>query len=205
MKYIVFNPTWTVPPGILRKDILPKVKRDPSYLLKRNINVVDQNGKVINQASIDWSQYTGGNFPYQLRQEPGPDNALGRIKFIFPNSHFVFLHDTPSKSLFDKTERAFSSGCIRVDNPVKLAELLLNDPTNWSQDKIMEAIDSMQTRTVFLPEPLPVLILYWTVAFDEEGRIYFKKDLYGRDEAVLAGLKGEFKFRKRPVAGRESL
>ncbi len=205
IKYLVFCPTWTIPPGILEKDTLPAVKRDPDYLTKRNINAIDRNGNVVDQASIDWSKYSAGNLPYTLRQEPGPNNALGQIKFIFPNPHLVYLHDTPSRSLFDQTDRAFSSGCIRVEKPFELAELLLNDPEKWNREEIRKAIESGKTRTVFLPEPIPVLLLYWTVAILPSGEVHFKKDLYGRDEAVLEGLNGEFTFRKRPTAGRPSL
>ncbi len=205
IKYLVFCPTWTIPPGILEKDTLPAVKRDPDYLTKKNINAIDRNGNVVDQSTIDWSKYSARNLPYTLRQEPGPNNALGRIKFIFPNPHFVYLHDTPSKSLFDRTDRAFSSGCIRVEKPFELAELLLNDPEKWNREEIERAIESGKTRTVFLPEPVPVLLFYWTVEIGPDGEVYFKKDLYGRDEAVLEGLNGEFTFRKRPTVGRPSL
>jgi murein L,D-transpeptidase YcbB/YkuD len=205
IKYLVFCPTWTIPPGILEEDTLPAVKRDPDYLAKRNINVIDRNGNVVDQASIDWSKYSAQDLPYALRQEPGPNNALGQIKFIFPNPHLVYLHDTPSKSLFDHTDRAFSSGCIRVEKPFELAELLLNDPEKWNQEEIKKAIESGKTRTVFLPVPVPVLLFYWTVEPFPNGEVHFKSDLYGRDEAILEGLNGEFRFRKRPTAGRPTL
>jgi len=195
IRYLEFNPTWTIPPGILSKDILPAVKRDPEYLKKRNINVIDRDGNVIDQSSIDWSQYTGRSLPYILRQEPGPDNALGQVKFIFPNEHFVYLHDTPSKSLFARSERIFSSGCIRVEKPLELAELLLNNPKEWNAAKITEIINSKQTAKIFLPEPMPVLLLYWTVAVDEDGTVHFKQDPYGRDKAIVEGLKGSFRIR----------
>jgi len=195
IRYLEFNPTWTIPPGILSKDILPAVKRDPDYLKKRNINVIDRDGNVIDQSSIDWSQYPRRHFPYMLRQEPGPNNALGQVKFIFPNKHFVYLHDTPSKSLFERQDRTFSSGCIRVEKPLELAELLLNDPKGWNAAKITEVINSKQTVRVFLPEPMPVLLLYWTVAVDENGTVHFKHDPYGRDKAIVDGLTGSFRIR----------
>ena len=195
IRYLEFNPTWTIPPGILSKDILPAVKRDPDYLKKRNINVTDRDGNVIDQSSIDWSQYPGRPFSYMLRQEPGPDNALGQVKFIFPNKHFVYLHDTPSKSLFDRPERTFSSGCIRVEKPFELAELLLDNPKEWNAARIREVIDSKETLRVFLPEPMPVLLLYWTVAADEDGTVHFKQDPYGRDKAIVEGLTGGFRIR----------
>ena len=123
IKYLQFNPTWTVPPGILTKDILPAIQKDIGYLARKNMDLIDRDGKKVDPASVDWSQYRAGRLPpYQFVQRPGPTNALGRVKFIFPNSHFVFLHDTPSKALFERTERTFSSGCIRVENPFVFAE-----------------------------------------------------------------------------------
>ncbi len=194
MKYLEFNPTWTVPPGILAKDILPRVKRDPNYLRKKNIKIIDQNGATIGSDTLDWSKYTGRNFPYKLRQDPGPQNALGQIKFMFPNPHLVYLHDTPSKALFGRTERAFSSGCIRIENPSELAERLLDDAVSWNQESIHKVIESNKTRRVNLPRPLTVMLLYWTVDVDDEGTVYFKKDLYGRDQRILKGLEGDFVF-----------
>ncbi|MDX1709114.1 MAG: L,D-transpeptidase family protein, partial [Desulfobacterales bacterium] len=158
IKYLVLNPTWTVPPGILAKDILPAVKKDPSYLLDRNIAVIDRNGKVVNQKTVNWSKYSARNFPYQLRQEPGPNNALGLIKIIFPNNHLVYIHDTPSKSLFERTDRTFSSGCIRTENPFELAEILLDDPAKWNQQSFKRIIDTRETQTVMLPKHVPVLL-----------------------------------------------
>ena len=192
--YLEMNPTWTVPPTILRNDVLPAIKRDMNYLEQKNMRVIDYNHNVIDPASIDWSRYSGPDFPYLIRQDPGPSNALGRIKFMFPNEHLVYLHDTPSKSLFERTERAFSSGCIRVENPYQFAELLLDDRNTWSRQAIMQAIDSEQTRKVTLPRPVTVLLLYWTVAPDDNGDVLFKQDIYDRDAAVLAGLNSEFSF-----------
>jgi murein L,D-transpeptidase YcbB/YkuD len=184
-----------VPPGILAKDILPKLKQDPGYLKKKNMNVIDRDGHVVDPASLDFSSYTARNFPYQIRQEPGPTNALGRVKFIFPNPHFVFLHDTPSRSLFDRTTRTFSSGCIRTENPLDLAELLLEDPRKWNQETIARVLDNGAPKTVFLPEPLPVLILYWTVSVVDAAAPTFYPDVYGRDPAVLEALDADFEFR----------
>ena len=192
IEYIEFNPTWTIPPTILRKDILPKVRRNPQYLKDRNIQVLTHQGKIVDPNSIDWSKYPRQRFPYMLRQAPGPNNALGRLKIIFPNKHFVYLHDTPSKSLFDRKDRAFSSGCIRVEKPVELAEILLNDPEAWNRDKIMGVLETKQTRRVNLPEQIPVLLFYWTVALDSTGTIYFKKDIYNRDAPILKGLNKKF-------------
>jgi len=199
IKYLVFNPTWTIPPGILAKDILPAVKKDPGYLARRRIRVLDRNGKPVDEKAIDWSRYSGRGFPYILRQDPGPNNALGRVKFIFPNEHFVYLHDTPSKGLFDRSDRTFSSGCIRVEKPFELARILLADDKKWSPEAIAGLVESAETKTVFLPEPMPILLMYWTVAVREDGTIGFKRDVYGRDGAVLAGLEEEFKGPSRKV------
>ena len=127
MTYLVFNPTWTVPPTILAQDYLPFLKQDPGYIQRKGLKVIDRAGRAVEPGQIDWSRYSASYSPYLLRQDPGPRNALGRVKFIFPNDHAVFLHDTPNQKLFDRTERAFSSGCIRVENALDLARLLLND------------------------------------------------------------------------------
>jgi murein L,D-transpeptidase YcbB/YkuD len=197
--YLVLNPTWTVPPGIEANDILPAVKRDRSYLAAKNLRVIDAQGRTIDPAAIDWNRYSGRNFPYTFRQNPGPDNALGRVKFMFPNPHFVYLHDTPSRNLFERDVRAFSSGCIRVERPLELAELLLNDPGTWSLEKIQRAIDTEKTQTVTLPTPVPVLLYYWTAQGQSDGNVHFKNDVYRRDPGVLKALDSEFKFRKQPV------
>jgi murein L,D-transpeptidase YcbB/YkuD len=194
MKYLEFNPTWTVPPTILREDILPRLKRDPGYLDERNMQVLSFSRKPVDASTIDWHSVSADHFPYLLRQGPGPDNALGRVKFMFPNAHAIYIHDTPSKSLFARSERAFSSGCIRVERPFELAELVLNDPERWDQQGIQQLLDSRRTQRVNLKEPLPVLILYWTAEVDADGRVHFRKDVYGRDERVLDALDGDFRF-----------
>jgi murein L,D-transpeptidase YcbB/YkuD len=199
ISYLVLNPTWTVPPGILKNDVLPAVRRNPAYLASKNLRVIDYQGREVDPATIDWSRATAQSFPYLLRQDPSPANSLGLIKFMFPNEHNVYLHDTPSKELFERDERAFSSGCIRVERPFELAELLLADAEEWSREKIRAAVESRQTRTVKLERPVPVLLYYWTAQGRPDGTTQFKKDIYGRDAAVLKALDGEFKFRKRPL------
>jgi len=188
LSYMEINPTWTVPPTILKKDVLPAIKKDPDYLKIKNMSVIDQDGRKVDPATIDWQSVRGG-IPYSIRQEPGPNNALGEIKFIFPNKHFVFLHDTPDKRLFDRPERTFSSGCIRVEHPFELAALIMNDPANWSQAKLEAIRDTHQTRRINTP-PLPVLVLYLTASAEQDGRPRFLKDIYGRDDAVLRALDG---------------
>jgi murein L,D-transpeptidase YcbB/YkuD len=197
IRYLEINPTWTVPPGILAKDVLPRIQKDVGYLAKHEMSVVDRNGQRVDPTSIDWSQTTARSFPYRIVQAPGPRNALGRIKFMFPNKHLVFLHDTPSRSLFERTDRTFSSGCIRVQEPFELAELLLDDPEKWSLEALQAAVDSKQTHRVDLPEPVPVILLYWTIAVEADGSVDFKKDVYQRDAAILAALEEDFAIRAR--------
>jgi len=201
MTYVVFNPTWTVPPTILTKDYLPALKQDPGYAQRKGLKVIDRAGRVIDPGQVDWSHYSPNHSPYLLRQDAGPRNALGRVKFIFPNDHAIFLHDTPNQTLFDKNERAFSSGCIRVENAIDLADLVLHNDAGWDRKAIDRAIELGKTRTVFLQEPIPVFLLYWTAWVDADGRVNFRHDLYGRDTLVQKGLASDFRFRKRPVIG----
>ena len=195
IRYMELNPTWTVPPGILRNDVLPAIKRDPGYLEKKNMSVIDRDGKIVDPATVDWQAYSKG-VPYTFRQEPGPNNALGRIKFIFPNEHFVFLHDTPSRGLFDRSERAFSSGCIRVEFPLRFAEVLTNldnQPT-WDEPALQEVLDTRKTQRILMKTPLPVLILYLTASIDTRNRVRFLRDVYDRDAKLLEALDGDVRI-----------
>ena len=196
MKYIVLNPTWTVPRSIIRKEMLPKMKADPTYLSSRNSDLVDRSGRKVDPASVDWARVSANNFPYNVVQRPGPKNALGLVKFIFPNTHAVYLHDTPGRHLFARTGRTFSHGCIRTQNPLDLAELLLADQPKWTRAAIDRTIESGKTTTVHLTEPLRVLLLYWTAEPAVEGGVRFYEDAYNRDPAVLAGLDAPFRPRR---------
>lgn len=195
--HVVLNPTWTVPPTILAQDTLPAIRRNRSYLAKHNLEVIDRSGRPVPAESIDFSRYTSRNFPYMIRQRPGDDNSLGRVKIMFPNSHLVYLHDTPSKSLFDRDQRAFSSGCIRTEKPLDLVERLLDDPVQWNRSALDAAVATGTTRTIRLPKPVPVLILYWTVDRDDDGSIVFKPDPYDRDPRELAALDRPFRIGQR--------
>jgi murein L,D-transpeptidase YcbB/YkuD len=187
--YVVFNPTWTIPTGILVKDKLPVIKKDPGYLQRNNIRVIDANGREVSPASVNWASYGASRLPpYQLRQDPGEDNALGLVKIMFPNPFSVYLHDTPTKSLFDKDERTFSSGCIRVQKAFELAELVLNDPTRWNQTTMAEVVAARDIKTVNLAKPVPVLMLYWTAQPTPDGKVLFRNDIYNRDPPTLAAL-----------------
>ncbi len=196
--YLVLNPTWTVPPGIIRNDILPDARRDPESITRRGLDVLDANGNKVDPASINWSKFKSGNIPYTLRQEPGPKNALGRVKIMFPNSYSVYLHDTPSQSKFEETDRAFSSGCVRVERPLELAELLLADPEAWSTARIEQAVDAGSTLNVTLPNKVPVLLAYWTAWVDPQGRVNFRRDVYGQDAQWAAGLARPYTARALP-------
>ena len=191
MRYLVFNPDWTVPYSIATKDILPKVQQDPGYLAAGDFIVKDRNGDVVETADIDWSALGGRNFPYTLVQQPGTNNALGEVKFMFPNEHAVYLHDTPGKGLFDRAARTFSSGCVRVEHPFRFAELLL-EANGMDAASIEELRQSRQMKSVFLKEPIDVLLLYWTAEVGSDGRIHFYEDVYLRDRAVLEALNSPY-------------
>lgn len=186
MQYIDVNPTWTVPPGIVG-EVLSAIRRDPGYLRAQNITVLDRAGRVVPASSIDFGRYSARTFPYAFRQEPGPQNPLGVIKFMFPNRHNVYLHDTPARALFEQEDRLFSHGCIRISDPLRLAELLLAG-TTWDRPALEAAVSARGTRTIRLPRPVPVLIQYWTASTDLHRELHFYRDVYGRDAAVLRGL-----------------
>ena len=143
----------------------------------------------VDPRAIDWSSVSARNFPYRLRQDPGPRNALGRVKFMFPNPYHVYLHDTPSRELFAKAERAFSSGCIRLENPIELAEYLLRDDPQWSRQSILASIEKGREQVVHLPTPIPVYLLYWTAWMSDEGVVHFRKDIYERDHVLNGALQ----------------
>lgn len=192
MNYLVLCPYWHVTPNIAVNDKLPLIRKDAGYLTKQNMKLFRGWGadtQEIDPTTIDWSQITARNFSYRLRQDPGPINALGRVKFMFPNSFNVYLHDTPSRELFAKTERAFSSGCIRVEKPVDLAEYVLRGDPKWTRASIETAIKKWEEQTVRLPAPIPVHLLYWTAWANEDGSINFRRDIYGRDKLLEEALR----------------
>jgi len=186
MQYIVINPTWTVPPTILREDLIPEIRKNNLALTQKNIKVYDQQGKPLDSDSVDWS---GSEvFSYIYRQDPGKGNALGQVKFMFPNPFNVYLHDTPNKELFQRTERAFSSGCIRVQKPLELAEYLLRDQPEYSAREIRRIIESGVTKTVMLNSKPDVFLLYLTAWVDGNGEMNFRRDIYGRDKKLIEAL-----------------
>ncbi len=192
--YLELNPTWTVPPTIFAKDILPELRRDPAYLSRKQLRVIDPNGGPVDASAIDWRHVAASRFPYLLRQAPGADNALGRIKFMFPNPHAVYLHDTPARELFERSERSFSSGCIRVERPLELAELLMRDGGRWDVAALEAAIATGRTQRIALPRKVTIMLLYLTAFEGPDGRVQFRRDVYSRDAKVLAALDGAFRF-----------
>ena len=196
IKYMVLNPSWTIPPEIAKREYLPMLRDNPDYLNQAGLKIVDKKGKPVNPDNINWSRYANRAFPFKFYQQPGPTNPLGRIKFICPNPFYVYLHDTPEKERFSESWRAFSHGCIRVDKPIEFAELLMGNNALWGLEKIKKIVASGKTQTIFLPRKIPVMFLYVTVLAEQNGMIHFRDDLYGRDEAIIKGLNAPFEFKK---------
>jgi L,D-transpeptidase YcbB len=189
--YMELNPYWNVPHKIATNDMLPCIQKDPNYLKDKSIRIFEnwENGaKEVSPESIDWDTVTKKNFVYKLRQDPANSNALGRVKFIFPNEFSVYLHDTPALELFNKTKRTFSSGCIRIEKPMELAAYLLTDNSKWTYEKLTDAVNSKKTKTILLADPINIHILYWTAWVDKDGIVNFRDDIYGRDRQLNIAL-----------------
>jgi len=184
ISYITFNPTWTVPPTILKEDVLPKIQVNPGYLAANRMRVIDREGREVDPSTVDWTNPRG----LSLRQDAGKDSSLGQVVIRFPNDYAIYLHDTPHRELFAKTVRATSSGCIRVENPLQLVELLFNDPIKWDSAGIQKQLANGKTENIRLPVKVPVLLAYWTVDLGSDGRVSFKPDVYGYDAPVLRAL-----------------
>ncbi len=184
ISHITLNPTWTVPPTILREDSLPAIRRDRGYLARNNIRVLSADGRELAPGSVNWAQ--PGNI--MLRQDSGDGNSLGRMVIRFPNPYSIYLHDTPHKSHFSDSQRAFSSGCIRVENIRELALLLLDDNVHWRSEDMDKALADNKTRNVNLARKVPILIAYWTVDIGKDGYVSFKPDVYGQDVLILKAL-----------------
>ena len=180
MQQVVINPTWTVPYSIASEELLPKIQRDPGFLARGGYDVYDRDGTRVDPSQVDWASLYSNNFPYTLVQRPGNSNELGRIKFLFPNDHAVCMHDTPGKHLFARDSRALSHGCIRMDNPIGFTERVL-EAEGWTRDDIVTQLETTDTVTVSLAEPIPVIVVYLTAMVDEKGTVYFYRDIYGRD------------------------
>ena len=187
LSVVQLNPYWVVPDQIAAEELLPDQQKNPDYLTEHHYRVFDHwgdNAKELNPATIKWSKYNKDNFPYKLRQDPGPDNALGQIKFIFQNELAIYLHDTPHRQLFAQTDRALSHGCVRVEHPMSLALNLLQDQSQWDREMITATIDSGETVDVRLTQPVPIYLVYWTAWVGDDGEMNFRSDVYERDRLV---------------------
>jgi murein L,D-transpeptidase YcbB/YkuD len=187
MTYMEVNPDWTVPRSILARDYLPRFQANPNAA--RYLQLIDASGRQVSREAIDFSQYTARNFPFTVRQAPGDANALGRVKFMFPNPHAIYLHDTPAKELFSREVRAYSSGCIRLNDPFDFAyELLSRQMSNPKSyfDGILAT--GRQTR-VDLETPIPVHLAYRTAFTDAKGHVQYRRDIYGRDAKIWEAMR----------------
>jgi L,D-transpeptidase YcbB len=193
VEFIVFSPDWTVPQSIASEEMLPKIQANPDFLLTNNYDLYeswDEAAEPVDPHSVKWKEVEPDSFTFRIVQKPGPGNALGSVKFMFPNKMNIYLHDTPAGSLFKRTERAFSHGCIRVEKPADLAEYLLSSKREWDREKIQENMQQEEPVNVLLPEKIPVHIVYRTAWVDEEtGQLNFRKDIYEYDKQQYAAIR----------------
>jgi murein L,D-transpeptidase YcbB/YkuD len=177
-----------VPQSIIANEVVKGMQKNENYLAEKKLEVFDKDDREVDPSSIHWGSDTAENFPYTVRQAPGEGNALGRVKFLFPNKYSIYLHDTPSKVLFESDRRTFSHGCIRIENPLDLARVLLEGQDGWTSAKIADVIRTGKMENVQLEHRLPVLIVYWTVSVGLTGDVRFMRDVYSLDPPVLAAL-----------------
>jgi murein L,D-transpeptidase YcbB/YkuD len=192
MTYLEFNPSWNIPRRLAIEDILPRVRKDPDYIRQQGIRIFSgwsEDAVSLSPDEVDWGALNENHFPIRLQQAPGPHNALGRIKFMFPNPHAVYLHDTPAKGLFNAVSRGFSSGCIRVEDPTALAAFVLEGTAGWDRTIIEKHLRDGEQRIVWLQQPIPVHLLYWTAWTDASGMVFFRKDIYDRDAPLMRALQ----------------
>jgi murein L,D-transpeptidase YcbB/YkuD len=200
MTHIVFAPYWNVPPDIAEKETMPSMMRDPAFLSRMNMEIVDAKGNPVDPGSVDLSNPA----EYRFRQRPGTSNALGLVKFMFPNQFDVYLHDTPADSLFARASRSFSHGCVRLEQPEQLAQYVLRDQPEWTPEKITEAMHTGQEQTVKLKEPLPVYLGYWTARVTPDGIVQFRKDVYGIDARLGTKLTERLERMRRSADAAET-
>ena len=200
MTHVVFSPYWNVPPTIAQGETLPEIMKDPGFLDRTNMEVLDKSGKPIEPSTIDVADPTS----YRFRQRPGAQNSLGLVKFMFPNQFNVYLHDTPADSLFARASRSFSHGCVRIENPLALAEYVLRDHSGWTREKIEEAMHAEEERTVKLKKAIPVYLGYWTARVSGDGTMQFRKDVYGIDNRLTALLADRLSRLRKSAAAAAS-
>jgi len=207
LTYLEFNPTWTVPPSIASKEYLPKLRNDPSYLSSRNYKLFSGwsgGAREMSGDYVDWGSVGAGAMRnLRIRQEPGPSNALGKVKFMMANNWSVYLHDTPSKSYFQRTNRALSHGCVRLADPIWLADYLLDGSPDWTPERRERVMGSWTPTTrINLPSPMPLYIVYQTAWVDPTGEVAFRDDIYGIDAKVIAALKARETQREQLASSR---
>ncbi len=199
LQYIVFNPTWRLPRSIAVEEVLPKIKSDSTYLNRNKFSLLKGSylsKDTIHPDSVDWTQIEKDNFPFYIVRKPGPANPLGRVKFLFPNYHAIYLHDTPATHMFNYRERHFSHGCIRLERPFELASLLLNG--RMTEEEISEVVESKETQSVIVPDEILVHFIYQTAWVDEQKKIHFRDDIYYFDKMTLERLeKGKLALNSR--------
>ncbi len=197
MRFIEFSPYWNIPPSIVKAETVPKLRRDPAYFNSEGLEFVRGDGRVISTLSAaNLEALTNGQL--RIRQRPGPKNALGDIKFIFPNNDNIYLHHTPAPQLFKRDRRDFSHGCIRVEDPVALARFVLQDQPEWTEERIRGAMENGNSKTIRLKQPLPVVIAYATAIVKGDGKVYFFQDIYGHDKLLDAALSKRHFMQSEP-------
>ncbi|MFC6998009.1 L,D-transpeptidase family protein [Rufibacter roseus] len=187
IQYLMFSPYWNVPNSIVEEEIAPKLQRNRNWLSSQNMEMVNTfgpNARRIPVSRVNWYTMTRHNFKYRIRQRPGPNNALGRVKFMFPNEYAVYLHDTPADHLFSEAGRDFSHGCVRVERPAELATYLLQEKPGWNRNRVENAMNASTQQRVDLPENVPVYLVYFTAWVEDDGTVHFRDDIYGHDKAL---------------------
>jgi len=202
IKYFVLNPLWTVPPGVLAETVLPNAKKSPRYIRERGLHVIDDTGHEVAPESVNWHKFDAKNLPYSITQDPGEGNALGVIKFMFPNQYHVYLHDTPNQLGYEARVRTMSWGCIHVKDPLELAALLV-EGSKWTLPAIQAQVKRGRPETVSLSKPVPIYLLYWTAEVDQNDNLVFHNDVYNRDRTVLSFLRKPAKKRRDNRRGGE--
>lgn len=189
MRQVQFQPYWNVPASIVRKEILPKLARDPAYLARQHMEIIARDGTLLAADQSDAAAALGSGRA-RIRQTPGPHNVLGAVKFNLPNSMNIYLHATSARELFARARRDLSHGCIRVEQPAELAEFVLDDPIQWSTERVRSAMLAGSSQTVGLKTPVPVVLFYATAVTDRQGRVLFAADIYRRDAKMIAAMAG---------------
>ena len=186
MDHMVINPSWYVPRSIMTKEYLPQLQSNPNAA--RHLIITDRAGRQVNREEVDFTQYSTRNFPFDMRQPPGASNALGKVKFMFPNKYNIYLHDTPAKSLFNREVRAFSHGCIRLADPFDFAYALLSRQSDDPRGLFHSVLNSGRETRVELEQPVPVHLIYRTALISSRGNVEFRRDVYGRDAKIWNAL-----------------